>query len=143
MLEQQKVVKEFAMSMISLILVLQKKTTEVSQVANMLLISNKISINKNKQIYFFYFFLFFSIDILHFPTAVGTEWLFIACESWVNNRIRPVFLLLTALIRNFYKAIIQRLDVKRCGLNLSDNSVMRGRVHARRTLKGLVADLRK
>ena len=28
------------------------------------------------------------------------------------------------------------------GLNLSDNSVMRGRVHARRTLKGLVADLR-
>ena len=54
-----------------------------------------------------------------------------------------VFLLLTALIRNFYKAIIQRLDVKRFGLNLSDNSVMRGRVHARRTLKGLVADLRK
>ena len=29
-----------------------------------------------------------------------------------------------------------------CSLNLSDNSVMRGRVHARRTLKGLVADLR-
>ena len=28
-------------------------------------------------------------------------------------------------------------------LNLSDNSVMRGRVHARRTLKGLVADLRQ
>ena len=28
-----------------------------------------------------------------------------------------VFLLLTALIRNFYKAIIQRLDVKRFGLN--------------------------
>ena len=28
------------------------------------------------------------------------------------------------------------------GLNLSDNSVMRGRVHARRTLNGLVADLR-
>ena len=28
------------------------------------------------------------------------------------------------------------------GLNLSDNSVMRGRVHAKRTLKGLVADLR-
>ena len=81
MLEQQKVVKEFAMSKNSLILVLQKKTTEVSQVANMLLISNKISINKNKQIYFFYFFLFFSIYILHFPTAVGTEWLFIACES--------------------------------------------------------------
>ena len=27
-------------------------------------------------------------------------------------------------------------------LNLSDNSVMRGRIHARRTLKGLVADLR-
>ena len=43
-------------------------------VANMLLISNKISINKNKQIYFFIFFsLFFSIDIFHFPTAVGTE----------------------------------------------------------------------
>ena len=36
--------------------------------------------------------------------------------------------------------------VGRCGgfcLNLSDNSVMRGRVHARRTLKGLVADLRQ
>ena len=47
-----------------------------------------------------------------------------------------------SLIRNFYKAIIQRLDVKRFSLNLSDNSVMRGRVHARRTLKGLVADLR-
>ena len=28
-----------------------------------------------------------------------------------------VFLLLTALIRNFYKAIIQRLDVKKYGLN--------------------------
>ena len=28
-----------------------------------------------------------------------------------------VFLLLTALIRNFYKAIIHRLDVKRFGLN--------------------------
>ena len=28
------------------------------------------------------------------------------------------------------------------GLNLSDNSVMRGRVHAIRTLKGLVADMR-
>ena len=28
-----------------------------------------------------------------------------------------VFLLLTALIRNFYKVIIQRLDVKRFGLN--------------------------
>ena len=81
MLEQQKVVKEFAMSKNSLILVLQKKTTEVSQVANMLLISNKISINKNKQIYFFYFSLFFSIDIFHFPTAVGTVGLFIACES--------------------------------------------------------------
>ena len=27
-------------------------------------------------------------------------------------------------------------------LNLSDNSVMRGRAHAIRTLKGLVADLR-
>ena len=27
-------------------------------------------------------------------------------------------------------------------LNLSDNSVMRGHVHARRTLMGLVADLR-
>ena len=55
--------------------------TEVSQVANTLLISNKISINKNKQIYFSIFSLFFSIDILHFPTAVGTEGLFIACES--------------------------------------------------------------
>ena len=28
-----------------------------------------------------------------------------------------VLLLLTALIRNFYKAIIQRLDVKKFGLN--------------------------
>ena len=28
-----------------------------------------------------------------------------------------VFLLLTALLRNFYKAIIQRLDVQRSGLN--------------------------
>lgn len=27
-------------------------------------------------------------------------------------------------------------------LNLSDNSIMRGRVHARRILKGIVADLR-
>ena len=64
MLEQQKVVKEFAMSKNSLILVLQKKTTEVSQVANMLLISNKISINKNKQIYFFYF-SYFSLLIFY------------------------------------------------------------------------------
>ena len=29
---------------------------------------------------------------------------------------KTVFLLLTALIRNFYKAIIHRLDVKRFGL---------------------------
>jgi len=28
------------------------------------------------------------------------------------------------------------------GILWADNSVMRGRVHARRTLKGLVADLR-
>ena len=28
------------------------------------------------------------------------------------------------------------------GLNLSDNSVMRGRVHGSRTMKDLVADLR-
>ena len=27
------------------------------------------------------FSLFFSIDILHFPTAVGTDGLFIVCES--------------------------------------------------------------
>ena len=60
------------------------------QVANMLLISDKISINKNKQIYFFIFFLFFSIDILHFPTAVGTEGLFIACESWVKSPLEKV-----------------------------------------------------
>ena len=33
-------------------------------------------------------------------------------------------------------------EVVYSSLNLSDNSVMRGRVHARRTLKGLVADLR-
>ncbi len=39
--------------------------TEVSQVANMLLISNKISINKNKQIYFFLFFLYFSLLIFY------------------------------------------------------------------------------
>ena len=33
--------------------------TQLSQATNMLLISNKISINKNKQIYFFcYFFIF-------------------------------------------------------------------------------------
>ena len=30
---------------------------------------------------------------------------------------RALFLLLKALIRNFYKAIIQRLDIKRFGLN--------------------------
>ena len=74
-----------------------------------------------------------------------------------------VFLLLTALIRNFYKIIIHRLEVKRLGrkatgriggegdgvgrsgyfsLNLSDALVMRRRVHAKRTLKGLVANLR-
>ena len=33
----------------------------------------KKSINKNTQIYFSIFFLFFSIDIFHFPTAVWTE----------------------------------------------------------------------
>ena len=31
------------------------------------------------------FSLFFSIDVLHFPTVVGTEGLFIACESWEND----------------------------------------------------------
>ena len=34
---------------------------------------NKISTNKNKQIYFSIFSLFFSIDVLIFPTTVGTE----------------------------------------------------------------------
>ena len=38
--------------------------TEVSQVANMLLISNKISINKNKQIYFS-IFSYFSLLIFY------------------------------------------------------------------------------
>ena len=33
----------------------------------------KKSINKNKQIYFLFFSLFFSIDIFLFPTAVWTE----------------------------------------------------------------------
>ena len=33
----------------------------------------KKSINKNRQIYFSIFFLFFSIDIFLFPTAVWTE----------------------------------------------------------------------
>ena len=28
-----------------------------------------------------------NIDILHFPTAVGTEGLFIACESWIKQVI--------------------------------------------------------
>ena len=44
------------------------------------------------------------------------------CFGW--NRLpksfmaeNTVFILLTALIRNFYKAIIQRLDVKKFGLN--------------------------
>jgi hypothetical protein len=32
-----------------------------------------------------------------------------------------VFLLLTALVRNFYKAIIQRLDVKRFVLNTTSH----------------------
>ena len=35
-----------------------------------------------------------------------------------------VFLLLTALIRNFYKAIIHRLDVKRFGLNATSLWIM-------------------
>ena len=34
-----------------------------------------------------------------------------------------VFLLLTALIRNFYKAIIKKLDVKRFGLNATSRIV--------------------
>ena len=34
-----------------------------------------------------------------------------------------VFLLLTALIRNFYKAIIQRLDVKKFGLKATSRIV--------------------
>ena len=49
------------------------------------------------------------------------------------------------LIRSGGVNYICRIIVGRSGcfcLNLSDNSVMRGRVHARRTLKGLVADLR-
>ena len=59
-----------------------------------------------------------------------------------------MFLLLTTLIRNFYKAIIQRLDVKRFGLNTTSRIkafVFRFvSVPAKwiRTLKGLVADLR-
>lgn len=36
-----------------------------------------------------------------------------------------VFLLLTALIRNFYKAIIQRLDVKKFGLNVTSPCIKR------------------
>ena len=73
--------------------------SEVLQVINMLLISNKISINKNTLVLsgcfvdcIVYTFnkitkpqnnktTILNIDILHFPTAVGTEGLFIACES--------------------------------------------------------------
>ena len=47
---------------------------------------------------FFLFSLFFSIDIFHFPTAVGTEGLFIDCESWV---IYKTYFLM-AVIRKYY-----------------------------------------
>ena len=52
--------------------------TEVSQVANKLLISNKISINKNKQIYFFYFFLIFLYWYFTLPHGSG-DWGAIYC----------------------------------------------------------------
>ena len=47
--------------------------TEFRKHLQKLIISNKISINKNKQIFFSIFPLFFSIDIFYFPTTVGTE----------------------------------------------------------------------
>ena len=43
------------------------------QVANILLISNKISINKNKQIYFFYFFSIFLYWYFTLPHGSG-DW---------------------------------------------------------------------
>ena len=52
--------------------------TEVSLLANMLLISNKISINKNKQIYFFYFFFIFLYWYFTLPHGSG-DWGAIYC----------------------------------------------------------------
>ena len=48
------------------------------QVANILLISNKISINKNKQIYFFYFFFIFLYWYFTLPHGSG-DWGAISC----------------------------------------------------------------
>ena len=54
--------------------------------ANMLLISNKISINKNKQIYFFSIFLYWYFTL---PHGSG-DWAAIYCESWVTNPLEKV-----------------------------------------------------
>ena len=49
--------------------------TQLSQATNMLLISNKISINKNKQIFFSVISLFFSIDVLFGKTVITSAYL--------------------------------------------------------------------
>ena len=46
------------------------------------------------------------------------------------------------IIRSLMSKGILWAEVVSSSLNLSDNSVMRGSVHARRTLKGFVADFR-
>ena len=48
------------------------------------------------------FSLFFSIDNVHFPTAVGTEGLFIACESWVSYSIAKANTTNALAKREFY-----------------------------------------
>ena len=44
------------------------------------MVEKKYQQTKINKYIFFFFSLFFYIDILHFPTIVGTEGRFIACE---------------------------------------------------------------
>ena len=63
-------------------------------------------------------------------------------DSTLGLRCRSFGYRYSEIIRLLMSKGMLWAEVVYSSLNLSDNSVRRGRVHARRTLKGLVADLR-
>ena len=79
-----------------------------------------------------------SIDFTYMPLHLCGHPLAFFGKQFLN--------LMGMILRIASSRIVGTEDVEGCSgcfsLNLSDNSVMRGRVHARRTLKGFVADFR-
>ena len=85
--------------------------TQLAQVANRLLISNKISINKNKQIYFFLFFLYFSLLIFYTsPRQWGLRgYLLLAkVDVFIECKVTAIIPYLQALLSARYKKTFRK-----------------------------------